>query len=83
MKRVLIVNKHTDLCIKRHSLLVLFGVILIFCVSVFADIMTPVFKVSLKEAHKGTLEIDTKLMDSYGEPSANIRQFYLEARDRL
>lgn len=36
--------------------------------------------VSLKQAHIGSLEIDTLLLDSYGEPPENIRQFYLSGR---
>ena len=36
--------------------------------------------VSLSKAHKGTLEIDTQLLDSYGKLPENIRQFYLDAR---
>ncbi|WP_372845834.1 alkaline phosphatase [Pontiella sp.] len=45
-----------------------------------ADAAAPLFKVSLKEAHKGTLEIDTRLLDSYGAPPEPFRQFYLDAR---
>ncbi|UMB62044.1 alkaline phosphatase family protein [Lutibacter sp. A80] len=37
-------------------------------------------KVTLKEAHKGDLEIDTLLLDSYGLLPENIRQFYMESR---
>ncbi|MEO1523922.1 MAG: alkaline phosphatase D family protein [Planctomycetota bacterium] len=37
-------------------------------------------RVSLRDAHKGTLEIDTRLLDSYGPPTRDRRQFYLEAR---
>lgn len=36
--------------------------------------------VSLKQAHIGSLEIDTLLLDSFGEPPENIRQFYLNGR---
>ena len=36
--------------------------------------------VTLKEAHIGNLEVDTKLLDSYGKLPENLRQFYLEAR---
>lgn len=36
--------------------------------------------VTLPEAHKGTLEIDTLLLDSYTRLPTNVRQFYLEAR---
>lgn len=37
--------------------------------------------VSLPQAHKGTLEVDTNLMDSFGPPPENLRQFYLSARE--
>jgi alkaline phosphatase D len=43
----------------------------------------PVHLVSLKEAHKGTLEIDTLLLDSFGGPSETRRSFYLTARKIL
>jgi alkaline phosphatase D len=36
--------------------------------------------VTLPEAHKGTLEIDTLLLNSYTRLPSNVRQFYLEAR---
>ncbi len=36
--------------------------------------------VTLPQAHKGTLEVDTNLLDSYGPPPENARQFYLSAR---
>ncbi len=37
-------------------------------------------KVTLKEAHKGDLAIDTLLLDSYGLLPENRRQFYMESR---
>lgn len=37
-------------------------------------------RVSLKQAHIGSLEIDTLLLDSYGKLPENIRQFYLSGR---
>ncbi|WP_244651397.1 MULTISPECIES: alkaline phosphatase [unclassified Lentimonas] len=40
-------------------------------------------KVTLKQAHMGSLEIDTLLLDSFGAPPENIRQFYLESRAAL
>ena len=40
----------------------------------------PTHDVTLPEAHRGTLEIDTRLLDSYGPPPAPLRQFYLDAR---
>ncbi len=41
----------------------------------------PADKLSLNEAHKGTPEIDTRLMDSYGRPPEERRAFYLAARE--
>jgi alkaline phosphatase D len=38
-------------------------------------------KVSLSQAHVGSLEIDTQLLDSYIRLPDNQRQFYLEARN--
>ncbi len=46
-----------------------------------AKMTNPLFKVSLKDAHKGTLEVDTQLLDSFKRLPENIRSFYLEARD--
>ena len=37
-------------------------------------------KVTLKEAHKGDLAIDTMLLDSYGLLPENMRKFYMESR---
>ncbi len=37
-------------------------------------------KVTLREVHIGNLEIDTRLMDSYGLLPENIRKFYLTSR---
>lgn len=37
-------------------------------------------RVTLPEAHKGTLEVDTRLLDSYGKLPDNVRQFYFESR---
>ncbi|MEM6692094.1 MAG: alkaline phosphatase D family protein [Planctomycetota bacterium] len=37
--------------------------------------------VSLPQVHKGTLEVDTSLLDSYGPPPSNRRQFYLGSRN--
>lgn len=45
-----------------------------------AEAIAPKFRVTLPEAHKGTLEIDTKLLDSYGPPPEPLRQYYLDAR---
>ena len=43
----------------------------------------PTHVVSLKQAHKGTLEIDTLLLDSYERPPHERRSFYLTARKIL
>jgi len=50
------------------------------CFGACTDSIPPRHKVTLSEAHIGNLEIDTKLLDSYGLLPENIRQFYLEAR---
>ena len=50
------------------------------CFGISSDTIPPRHKVSLPEAHIGNLEIDTKLLDSYGRLPENIRQFYLDAR---
>ena len=39
------------------------------------------YKVLLPEAHIGNLDIDTRLMDSYGLLPENIRNFYLTSRN--
>lgn len=48
--------------------------------SVLANAISPTHEVTLPQAHKGTLEIDTLLLDSYERLPENIRQFYFEAR---
>lgn len=40
-----------------------------------------IHKVTLREAHQGSLDIDTKLLDSYGLLPENIRKFYFNARE--
>jgi len=50
------------------------------CFSADKDTIVARYKVTLPEAHIGNLEIDTKLLDSYGLLPENIRQFYLDAR---
>ncbi len=40
-------------------------------------------RVTLKEAHIGSLHIDTLLLDSYEAVPGNVRKFYLEARKVL
>jgi alkaline phosphatase D len=50
------------------------------CYGANSDTIQPRHKVTLPEAHIGDLEIDTKLLDSYGRLPENIRRFYLDAR---
>ncbi len=47
------------------------------------DTIAPRHVVTLRESHIGDLEIDTKLLDSYGRLPDNIRTFYLDARSVL
>lgn len=44
------------------------------------DTIPPIYQVTLREAHIGNLEIDTKLLDSYVILPDNVRDFYLSAR---
>jgi len=44
------------------------------------DTVSPRYTVTLREAHMGTLEIDTMLLNSYEALPSNIRQFYLDSR---
>jgi len=64
----------------------------LFCVVGFAALLwhsssaewiEPTHHVSLGQAHKGNLEVDTLLLDSYGKPTEKYRSFYLQARDIL
>ena len=50
------------------------------CFSASQDTIPPRLKVTLNEAHIGNLEIDKKLLESYGIMPENIREFYLSAR---
>ncbi|MBX2852994.1 MAG: fibronectin type III domain-containing protein [Phycisphaeraceae bacterium] len=65
---------------KRRAFLALMGVCLVAPVRVFGDMIKRVIPVTLGQAHKGTLEIDTMLLDSYGKLPENVRQFYFAAR---
>lgn len=49
-----------------------------FCAD--TDTIPPLHKVTLPQAHIGNLEIDTKLLDSYGLLPENKRDFYLKSR---
>lgn len=50
------------------------------CFGADNDTIPPIHKVTLPEAHIGDLEIDTKLLDSYGLLPDSIRNFYLNSR---
>jgi len=50
------------------------------CLYAINDTIPPRHEVTLREAHIGNLEIDTKLLDSYGLLPENIRQFYFDSR---
>lgn len=50
------------------------------CYGLSTDTIPRLHKVALKEAHIGNLEIDMKLLDSYGLLPGNIREFYLDSR---
>lgn len=66
---------------RRRPFLAMVGVGLVSCFRAVAGLVAPLFKVSLKDAHKGTLEVDTRLLDSYGRLPENVRSFYLKARE--
>ena len=65
---------------KRRPFILTTSAALATCSHLKAKTVEPTFKVTLPEAHKGTLEIDTKLLDSYGKLPENVRQFYFETR---
>lgn len=65
---------------KRRPFLITLGSFLTTFRLVLAEGSMPIFKVTLGEAHKGTPEIDARLLDSYGRPAHNLRQFYMDAR---
>lgn len=50
------------------------------CLYANNDSIPPLYEVTLREAHIGDLETDTKLLDSYGLLPENVRQFYFDAR---
>lgn len=67
---------------KKVSILVAL-IVTLFIIPTFAqrtDSIPVRHNVTLPQAHKGTLEIDSLLLDSYVRLPENIRQFYLEAR---
>ncbi len=65
---------------KRRPFLHALGGLLTFARGASARGIERKIRVSLREAHKGTLEVDTQLLDSYGKPPRHWRQFYLDAR---
>lgn len=65
---------------KRRPFLAALGASLTLGGRARAKLVAPTHKVSLGAAHKGTLEIDTQLLDSYERLPDNVRSFYLEAR---
>ena len=72
--------------IKLSLFLLLSAANLILIHSVFCEDespLKPIHRVSLPKAHKGTLEIDTLLMDSYGKLPEKRRKFYQDAREIL
>jgi len=66
---------------RQIYLLLIFCFISLNCLSTYSDTIPPQHRVTLKEAHIGDREIDTKLLDSYELLPENIRQFYLQARE--
>lgn len=63
-------------------ILTLCGGLALFCFGKEASVK-PKYKITLDQAHKGSLKIDTRLLDSYGRPPENRRSFYLTARKIL
>lgn len=45
-----------------------------------SEVVSKRYDVTLRQAHMGSLEIDTMLLESYTKLPTNIRQFYLDAR---
>lgn len=68
---------------KRRRLLLTLGAALVTAKKTLAAFATRKIRVSLRDAHKGTLEVDTQLLDSYGGPETNTRNFYLEVREHF
>ncbi|WP_282037957.1 alkaline phosphatase D family protein [Saccharicrinis aurantiacus] len=50
------------------------------CFCQTTDTIFPQYSITLKEAHIGSLEIDTMLLNSYGNVPSNIKEFYIESR---
>jgi alkaline phosphatase D len=51
-----------------------------YCFGNSSDTIPPQHEITLREAHIGSLQIDTLLLDSYGLLPENIRTFYKSAR---
>ena len=66
---------------KRRRFFLSLGAALTSSRIVLADAVKRTFNVTLREAHKGTLEIDTRLLDSYSKPPGNVREFYFDVRE--
>ncbi|MFN3189216.1 MAG: alkaline phosphatase D family protein [Aureliella sp.] len=68
---------------KRRSLLLTICAVALSSRKTLGGLAKRLIRVPLKEAHKGTLEVDTRLLDSYGGPPENQRQFYFAAREHF
>lgn len=67
------------------KLIYLFAIIAIIflsnnCLCQTTDTISSQYQITLKEAHIGSFEIDTSLLNSYGNVPSNIKQFYIESR---
>ncbi len=70
------------ICITLFCLVLCCGMVAPACYAEETPVK-PVHTVTLKQAHQGTLEIDTLLLDSYGRLPEARRAFYLKAREIL
>ena len=68
---------------KRRPFLFSLGAATLLARNSSANAIERVDRISLRDAHKGTLEIDTRLLDSFGPPPTQLRQFYLDARQHF
>lgn len=66
--------------LSRRTFLALMGMTLLPVTRAWGAMTDRVISVSLGQAHRGTLEIDTMLLDSYGKLPEHVRQFYFESR---
>ncbi|MEM0964924.1 MAG: alkaline phosphatase D family protein [Verrucomicrobiota bacterium] len=65
----------------RRRFLATLGALVAGGLRALGEPVSPKIRISLKEAHRGTPEIDSMLLESYGKPLEPIRKFYLEARE--